>query len=428
MPEKTLATSRDLIVSLRGLEGIRQVESAQAASPTARAMDPLELTLVMNRYRNALQNLERETAASDPDVLVTVTDRETSLLQSRIASEATAAQPLGPGGLEVKFGTGVQGGDWFGWMKSLFDWVDRTDAHPIIRPTGATVEMLPDRARIAMVGDWGTGLYGAPVSATTIAKSGGFDLLLHLGDVYYSGTEKEIEDRFLAVWPTASGKVSRALNSNHEMYSGGFGYFKKTLGAFKQAASYFAIQNQHWLLIGLDTAYVDHDMDQTQVGWVNQVVKNAGGRKIVLFSHQQLFSRLSGQGPKLYAALKPLLDGKLVTAWYWGHEHQCVLYDRHAGFNLWGRCLGHGGIPEPRNPEVKTAAPERQAHAMSWKRLGATPDSPSCLVLDGRNEYIKGKEEKFAPHGYMTIDLDGPKLTERIFTPDGKEIWSFEIT
>ena len=59
---------------------------------------------------------------------------------------------------------------------------------------------------------------------------------MHLGDVYYSGTEKEVEERFLKVWPTEAATINRALNGNHEMYSGGFGYFKLILPAFGQAA------------------------------------------------------------------------------------------------------------------------------------------------------------------------------------------------
>ena len=60
--------------------------------------------------------------------------------------------------------------------------------------------------------------------------------------------------------------MNRALNGNHEMYSGGFGYFKLILPAFEQDSSYFALQNEHWLLVGLDTAYVDHDMDNDAGG------------------------------------------------------------------------------------------------------------------------------------------------------------------
>jgi hypothetical protein len=49
-----------------------------------------------------------------------------------------------------------------------------------------------------------------------------------LATVYYSGTTSEIDDRFIAFWPNVTGAENRACNSNHEMYSGGHGYFDRT--------------------------------------------------------------------------------------------------------------------------------------------------------------------------------------------------------
>jgi hypothetical protein len=281
---------------------------------------------------------------------------------------------------------------------------------------------------VAIVGDWGTALYGAPKIAASIMAQKPFDLLLHLGDVYYSGTEEEEKERFVDVWPFAAGAKSRTVNSNHEMYSGGFGFFKVALPAFGQSASYFALENPHWLLVGLDTAYVDHDMDTEQVAWLNLVIrgvqeKNSGKpKKLALFSHQQPYSRLDSQGPKLQQALKHLLDSLAIHAWYWGHEHQCVIYDQHPQWGLFGRCLGHGGIPEPRKKEVKEAPTEITVGDVMWKRMGPTEQSPGALVLDGPNVDVPGEEEKFVPNGYMTLEFNGPSLTERVFLASGAEI------
>ena len=40
----------------------------------------------------------------------------------------------------------------------------------------------------------------------TLAATRKFDLLMHLGDIYYSGTEKEVDERFLE----ACGRPTRA--------------------------------------------------------------------------------------------------------------------------------------------------------------------------------------------------------------------------
>src|SRR5207245_6113755 len=59
------------------------------------------------------------------------------------------------------------------------------------------------------------------------------------------------------IWP--QNTISFALNSNHEMYAGGEGYFRALLADNRFAAqgglSYFALENNQWLIIGLDTAY-----------------------------------------------------------------------------------------------------------------------------------------------------------------------------
>ena len=108
-----------------------------------------------------------------------------------------------------------------------------------------------------------------------------------------------MQQRFLDVWPSRNDAVSRALNSNHEMYSGGDAYFDLTLPKFGQEASYFAYQNKHWTLVGLDVAYRDHDIDDEQVAWLKQILAKAGDRNVMLFSHHQLYSHFESQGTKL---------------------------------------------------------------------------------------------------------------------------------
>jgi len=410
------------------------------ASATSESELPAEATspeaeLRKAQYNQIMQRLQRATDEVGSNVMVTVQDREVSLAQSKLAEKAQSARALDSGGQEVQFGTGFSGLDWVRWIWSVTNWVDRKDAHSIVRPTVAGADPLGDSFSIAMVADWGTGLYGAPKSADSIRKMAAqkkFEISLHLGDVYYSGTPKECEDRFLDVWPREAGRLNRALNGNHEMYSGGFGYFDEILPAFSQPASYFALQNEFWMLAGLDTAYVDHDMDTAQVAWLDTILKHAQNRKVVLFSHQQPFSRLNAQGPKLQKALKPLLDRKAITAWYWGHEHQCVIYDAHPVWGLLGRCLGNGGIPEARNADVKAAPADAAfpgAGACTWRRLAATADSPGCIALDGDNMDMpkKSDQKKFAPHGFMTLEFEKAQLTERVFLSDGTELYKKSI-
>ena len=185
---------RDRVVTLASLR--RPPTQSEAAESLPEAQTP-EAQLKQAQYDQIMQRLQQAADDVGSDVMITVQDREVSLAQSKIAEQATATRPLASGGQEVQFGTGLSGGDWLRWMWSLTDWVDRKEAHPIRppdvppRPTCSTGDLT-----VAMAADWGTGLYGAPKIAEamrTMRRPRKFDLLMHLGDVYYSGTKPEIE-------------------------------------------------------------------------------------------------------------------------------------------------------------------------------------------------------------------------------------------
>jgi hypothetical protein len=207
---------RDRIVTLESLQPpINESLESFGTGAAQPELASIEGRLKLARYYQIMERLRQETGQTGSSLMVTAPDREVSRLQSEVARQAAEATALDSGGLEVKFGTGVGGGDWLGWIFSLMDHVGRNEAHPMVRPTTTIPETLPDEATIAMAADWGTGLYGAPKIAESIRKSGPYDLLMHLGDIYYSGTEAEVRDRFLALWPKGAGKRTIAVNSNH---------------------------------------------------------------------------------------------------------------------------------------------------------------------------------------------------------------------
>lgn len=383
-------------------------------------LSPPEEAAFLASFVRARQLLEEQENASSPGVLSTATDGFASLLQSHLAELAESTgktRPLAAGGVEAKFDKT----DVLGWARVV--WVKlRSQKQALPRPAASVTE-ISDQTRIGIVGDWGTGLYGAPRIARAISTDGqGFDLLLHLGDVYYSGTRSEIRQRFLRDWPLAAAPLNRALNSNHEMYSGGEGYLRDTLSAFGQTASYFALRNSHWLFIGLDTGYVDHDIDDEQREWLTAVLGHAGSRQVILFSHHQLFSHFGSQGSKLSKCLGDLLSSQRIDRWYWGHEHLGLVYDRDPKTGLVARCVGHGGMPEGRGSIRHLEIDHRLSDDAIWRRIKGSSKAPGALVLDGVNRYIKGEEDSFGPHGYMTLEFDGPHLIERMHDPEGTEI------
>jgi hypothetical protein len=152
------------------------------------------------------------------------------------------------------------------------------------------------------------------------------------------------------------------------MYSGGKGYFQALSSFFQQPASCFALQNSQWILVCLDTAYQDFNLDEKQVAWVNSIVNAAGTRRLLLFSHHQPFSQLDDQGPNLQIALADLLNTQRIHAWFWGHEHRLVLYDPHPTWGFKGRCIGHGGFPAFRDD-----LPDAHGNVYQWLIRGEIP-------------------------------------------------------
>lgn len=393
--------------------------------------DPLARAAAMAAMGEILRQLERCEADAGAVVLNTPSHDAASRLQSLVASGEGGTlgfTPLPTGGLEAQFDTG----DWGGWASIAWAKIKHFRKHRLLRPANAIPTPIPDAARIAIVGDWGTGLYGAPEIAAAIRTDRDpFAALIHLGDVYYSGTSREMKDRFLDVWPTRPGAISRALNSNHDMYSGGHAYFGDTLPRFDQEASYFALQNTHFTLIGLDVAYDDHEIDDPQVEWIEDVLAQAGSRRVLFFSHHQLYSPFDGQGSKLWQhePFGALLRSKRVSAWYWGHEHRCTIFDApDPQFGLLARCIGHGGMPQSRK---KTKALPRaegpRFDRADWRTVAPCERKgnllPGAIVLEGRNEFIVGEEDRFSPHGYVVLTLDGSTLREEVRDPRGRVIF-----
>ena len=415
-------------------------EAAQGAAANV-ADDAVEAAAMLTGLNAALEILRQ--ADQNLGVMVSPDHKVASLLQTFLAEESAKVgkvEPIsgvgGVGGVGTAFEAKFDEKDWKGWVESFFTWWKKIVPHTWLDTPSD--KRIPNNARLALLGDWGTGMYGAPHCAHSIeADEKGYDVLLHLGDVYYSGDKNEVEERFLNLWPKLEATswankesvINRACNSNHEMYTGGHSYFNKTLSKFEQSASYFALHNDHYILAGLDTAYKRKDLAEGQVEWLSELVRHAAGRRVILFSHHQPFSWFEAGHPKITAKLGELLGGQKIFAWYWGHEHRCILYQKHPAYGLYGRCVGHSGYPYFRDDLEGHVVSEEKTDGARWYRVGAKNLSPGALVLDGPNKYMKEDEvAKYGPNGYMTLDFDGERLTEVVHAADGKELYQRLIT
>jgi Calcineurin-like phosphoesterase len=218
---------------------------------------------------------------------------------------------------------------------------------------------IGNRARLVVVGDWGTGIprarrVGESMRDVLVAgiDEGLEQHAVHLGDVYYSGFHYEYRDRFLAnwpVWPEEAELVgSWSLAGNHDLYSGGYGYFETLLAdpRFRghQNCSYFMLENDHWRIIGLDTGWEDGGLAGNQASWLEGVLP-AEQKRTLLFSHHQGLSVYSDAPALLHKRIAPVLKKHPCDVWFWGHEHRCMAF-HDSNYIGAGRCLGHGGVPE----------------------------------------------------------------------------------
>jgi len=232
---------------------------------------------------------------------------------------------------------------------------------------------IGNRARVILLSDWASGLPRARKIGEAVRavlddpEAASRDKhVIHLGDAYYSGLPREYENNFLKYWPvkmSEAGVISSwALNANHDMYSGGWGYFDYLLRDDRRfhghldregaPSSFFSLENDNWLILGLDTGYHEnlifdaHDLYGGQESWVAERLAGAPEKNGILLSHHQPFSAYPGEsgGQLLLDKLKGPLSAERVRAWFWGHEHRCALYEPREKIEF-PRCIGHGGIP-----------------------------------------------------------------------------------
>ena len=258
---------------------------------------------------------------------------------------------------------------------------------------------LPANAKVAIVGDWGTGQATAKTVLSQIARKNP-DVVIHMGDVYYSGTDFEMQNYFYNIWKESLDLTKTAtftLSGNHDMFCGGAPYYK-LIDQLGQPASYFCLRNDNWQFVAMDTGLHDSKpegndptyLEDTELAWVTDKIQNRGNRRTVLLSHHQLFAANEPIcGKSVNAHLNQQLSSLLpnVDMWLWGHEHNLVIYEKYMG--VLARCIGHGAFP------------------VGLSEIPATPQFPEVPMVPLR----LGDDGVFFNHGYLIMDLAGNAAT-----------------
>src|SRR5947208_2892164 len=110
---------------------------------------------------------------------------------------------------------------------SLWQSVVSEVARAQLRSTGSSVSEN-DVLRHPMVGDWGTGLDDAVALLQDVMKHSPA-AIIHLGDIYYSGTPTECQIRYADIFTSVFGATRIpvfSLAGNHDYYAFGYGFYE----------------------------------------------------------------------------------------------------------------------------------------------------------------------------------------------------------
>lgn len=385
----------------------RAISSPGASIPPAGAPPPRRDLLLLHSLLN-----------NDPNGLLQTTDNP--------AAEGVSPHVASDG--QVYFGDTVYDATDPGWGYTIIALAATLGKLPPFNGNAQVIQ-ISDDASFAILGDWGG--WNAPAQAVAAAAKGSAaKYFIHLGDTYYAGTNtgptlKPYETtNFLDVWPGPANQ-SFALNSNHDMYAHATGYFGTTLApgtAFtaQQGASFFALFNSAFRIVGLDSAYFSSQLQLYDQGTLGTGSGNrqqaaflqdqarlaaAANQNLIVLTHHNGLSVDGSTEQPLWQEVAEQLDafsGRSVC-WYWGHQHVGAVYQprKFNDVTIYPRCCGHGCIPWG----IATALQTNNVVWFEQKVLGP-------------------KRNYFVTNGYATLMQNGASLTETFYDQTGRASWS----
>jgi len=318
------------------------------------------------------------------------------------------------------------------YVKPIYrDWQDQLlEGQPDIG-FGVIGYKLPNDGKVAIIGDWGTGMADANALLAQIIHQHKPAAIIHLGDIYYAGTPDQCKTNFTDVFNQVFGNLPRipifSIPGNHEYYAMGAGYYtmlqqinplaqsdrpwQETL-SWQQSASYFCLRTEDgmWQFLGADTGQADYEppfpdsmpmLRSTEIQWHHDKLQNFQGRTILL-THHQLFStnsKLSGSGNNCNSALSAVFEPYFdrIAAWFWGHEHNLALFQNGFMGLAKGRLIGCSAYEESAGED-----PYFQTY----------PQVP-YETFDGKVVKV-GSANDYYNHGYAIIDLARSALSDPI--------------
>ncbi|MDC8004338.1 metallophosphoesterase [Aureisphaera galaxeae] len=347
-----------------------------------------------------------------------------------------------------------------GWFLSLGYYILYKVLPFLIHPFGTNPEgktkvsnnSIPPSAKIAIIGDWGTGIWSdgeTPKCPSQLVMEGVIsedpDYIIHLGDVYYAGTKGEETSNFLERIPLKYKGKFYTMNSNHEMYDGANGLMKNTLKdarfTHQNQTTYFSFEIGEWIIVGLDSAYYDESplyMDgiiatkhggQEQLEFLTKAYNS--GKKVFLCTHHNGIE-VDKNGPKpnnpMWDQILGATAPHIPDVWYWGHVHNGIVYNDN--LSIYGekktrdgngplmRCCGHASIPFGNAPYLQDLINGPNPEVLYYSHTKMPPPLDKQQQLRVKN-------------GFAIVELSGDQITETFYEvaiKDGKfektQCWS----
>lgn len=419
------------------LESQRQFLAACLAAAAAANVDKDNLTPA--QLRAAAETLAAtQTNAADTNLVYIPCDRHLSLLQIALETAYLATNEIqSPAALSLAADdfipvsdlelpshlkappealglTPFQEGDPRFAAGYLYARLVAASSRPPVFPNKPARAPIADKSRVVLFGDWGSGVPRAQTLANSIrallaAAPDREGHVVHLGDVYFAGFADEYRTRVLPYWPGAPGR-SWNIAGNHDVYTGGADYFSTLLAApvmsAQQGAAWFVLENTHWQILGLDSAFHPSDahgargrLAGQQATLATQIRRQNPEKAGILLTHHQPFNTPGGafdlHSHEMVAQLRPMIYAGLVKAWFWGHEHDCAVYKPWT--NVEYCCLtGNAGVPASFK-----AQPLDAVTRFRWQ------------------DSIRKWHGHYATMGFTVLDFDGPALEVSFYNESG---------
>jgi hypothetical protein len=337
------------------------------------------------------------------------------------------------------------------------DWQVHAPANPNF---GVIDYRLPANARVLMIGDWGTHMPDNAALVRQAIRTFKPDAIIHLGDVYYSGTVEEcaqnvvdVIDQIMKALPGEKRPAFFTIPGNHDYYSGGAGFYQTIskinsgVAGCTQQASYFCLRtaDNRWQFLGMDTGYGDRNpAAQTAPGlqvhesiWHKDKLDTFPGSTILL-SHHQLISANetlnNGKRPylneNLCAIFSPYFDR--IAAWYWGHEHNFVVFENDLKIQdgdpplKKGRLLGCSAYEETLNedpyeinhPEARFIKDMPKLSRSTWKTGAQDFYNHAFGILDVTPDKIIATYYEYPSWGAVGGPTSDPQIGKPLYQED----------